>query len=171
MQRWRALNNKSINRSKTVKSFQIRKGFRVFTTTIFMSVYRFLLSASGLFVASKFPVLDTEVGFFAPVAFYQKIFAHAYLLVKLDLGIFGENSADEKKLVGYLATTHLPAYENEKTSTSRHCRPLSKLHEDFNAFQCRTLRKDENVAFAVVLGDFNLCNICKCKFQLESKLY
>ena len=116
-------------------------------------------------------MLETEVKFFEPVAVYQKIWGNAYLLVKFDLGIFEENSSNAKNLVGYLATTHLPAYENEKTSTSRYCSPLSKMHEDFNAFQCRTLRKDENVAFAVVLGDFNLCNICPCKFQLESKLY
>ena len=108
--------------------------------------------------------MKTHVGFFDPVAHYQTVFAQGYLFAKLDIGVLEERSGKTRRIVGYLANLHLPAYENEKTSTSRYCSPLSKLHEDFNAFQCRTLRKDENVAFAVVLGDFNLCNICPCKF-------
>ena len=116
--------------------------------------------------------METKVGFFEPVALYQKIFAHAYIFAKLDMGIFEENSTKKKKLVGYLATMHLPAYESETTATSRGYRPLSKLHEEFNAFQSRTLQENENVAFAVLAGDFNLCNISKCKrFNISCVFY
>ena len=103
------------------------------------------------------------MGFFDPVAIYQNLFGNAYLFAKLDIGVLEQSSGEEKSLVGYLATTHLPAYENEKTATSRESTPLSKLHSEFNKFQKETLNENEEVAFSVVAGDFNLCNICKCK--------
>ena len=108
--------------------------------------------------------MDTKVGFFDPVALYQNVFAQAYLFAKLDIGMFEEDSSKQKKLVGYLATLHLPAYESETTATSRDSRPLETLHEEFNKFQTRTLQENEDVAFAVIAGDFNLCNISKCKY-------
>ena len=121
------------------------------------------ISASGLLIASRYPVLETKVGFFAPVAIYQQLFGNAYLFVKLDIGAMEDASGTTKAMVGYLATTHLPAYESETTATSRESRPLSKLHSEFNKFQKDTLNQNEELAFAVVAGDFNLCNICKCK--------
>ena len=110
-------------------------------------------------------MLESKVGWFQPGAFYQKLFAYAYLFVKFDLGVMEQTpTSNHKKLVGYLATTHLPAYETEKAANSRTTRPLSLLHEKFNDFQKTTLREeDESVAFAVIAGDFNLCNISKCK--------
>ena len=110
-------------------------------------------------------MLESRVGWFQPVASYQKVFAHAYLFVKFDLGVMEHTpTSNEKKLVGYLATTHLPAYESEKTVKGRTSRPLSLLHEEFNDFQQTTIQeKNESVAFAVIAGDFNLCNISKCK--------
>ena len=121
------------------------------------------VSASGLFIASRYPILETKVEFFAPVAIYQNLFGNAYLFAKLDLGVLENASGQAKTLVGYLATTHLPAYESEATATSRESRPLSKLHTDFNKFQQETLKENDEIAFSVIAGDFNLCNICKCK--------
>ena len=114
--------------------------------------------------------METKVGFFDPVALYQNVFAQAYLFAKLDIGIFDEDSSKQKKLVGYLATLHLPAYESETTATSRDSRPLATLHEEFNKFQTRTLQENEDVAFAVIAGDFNLCNISKCKHLVHVKI-
>ena len=92
------------------------------------------------------------------------------MFAKLDIGVLEHSSGEEKRLVGYLATTHLPAYENEKTATSRESTPLSKLHSEFNNFQEETLNEDEEIAFSVVAGDFNLCNICKCKLYFTASL-
>ena len=103
------------------------------------------------------------MGFFDPVAIYQNLFGNAYLFAKLDVGVLEHASGTAKTLVGYLATTHLPAYENESTATSRVSRPLSKMHSEFNKFQQQTLKENEQIAFSVIAGDFNLCNICKCK--------
>ena len=116
-------------------------------------------AASGLFIASKYPILETKVGFFPPVASYQNIFTNAYLFAKLDIGIFEDASGKSKSLVGYLGTMHLPAYESETTALSRDSRPLSTLHSEFNKFQKKTIQDNEKVAFAILSGDFNLCNI------------
>ena len=105
-------------------------------------------SASGLFVASKYPILETKVGFFDPVAIYQNLFTNAYVFAKLDIGNLEDASGQTKTLVGYLATMHLPAYESETTALSRDSRPLSTLHTEFNKFQKETIQKDEEVAFA-----------------------
>jgi hypothetical protein len=97
------------------------------------------------------------------VASYQNIFTNAYLFAKLDIGILEEVSGKSKVLVGYLATMHLPAYESETTALSRDSRPLSTLHTEFNNFQKKTIQENEEIAFAILAGDFNLCNVSKCK--------
>ena len=128
--------------------------------------------SSGLFVASRYPILETKVEFFDPVAFYQKVFSHAFVFVKFDLNSLTTDNKSETNLVGYLANVHLPAYENEETSNSRTGRPLSRLHQEFNTFQKSTIKKDEEVAFAVIAGDFNLCNISQCdSFEHNNPIY
>ena len=130
---------------------------------------KYLFRSSGLFVASKYPILESKAAFFEPVAFYQKVFTHAYVFVKFDLSSLNNDKKNGKKLVGYLANTHLPSYEDEN---SRKVRPLSQLHKEYNDFQRSTLNEDEEVAFAVVSGDFNLCNISKCdKFEHCNPIY
>ena len=79
------------------------------------------------------------------------------------MGILEEASGKSKALVGYLATMHLPAYESETTALSRDSRPLSTVHTEFNKFQKETTQEHEEIAFAILSGDFNLCNISRCK--------
>ena len=108
--------------------------------------------------------MKTRVGFFDPVAHYQNVFCQGYLFAKLDIGALKEASGKTRKMVGYLASLHLPAYENEKTSSSRGAiRPLSRIHKEFETFQKETVKTNEEIGFAVISGDFNLCNISKCK--------
>lgn len=154
--------------------YKMRNKFKHFLTDIFQDLgnSNHIFRSSGLFVASKYPILETKVQFFAPVAFYQNFLSHAYVFVKVDLGSFEERGTNKTKLVGYLANVHLPAYENEATSNSRNSRPLSRLHGEYNKFQNRTLKKAERVAFAVIAGDFNLCNISKCdSFEHNNPIY
>ena len=95
------------------------------------------------------------------------MFAQAYLFAKVEIGKRDDFDGKQKMLVGYLANLHLPAYESETTASSRgSSRPLSRLHKEFNEFQNKTLQKDEQIAFAVFAGDFNLCNISKCKIYI-----
>ena len=108
--------------------------------------------------------MKTRVGFFDPVAHYQTVFAQGYLFAKLDIGVLEERSGKTRRIVGYLANLHLPAYESEQTASSRGViRPLSRIHKEFEIFQKETLQKNEELGFAVFSGDFNLCNISKCK--------
>ena len=119
-------------------------------------------------MASRYPIMKTRVGFFDPVAHYQSAFAQAYLFAKLDIGILDETSGKTRQVVGYLANLHLPAYENEKTASSRGAiRPLSRIHKEFKIFQKETLQANEEIGFAVFSGDFNLCNISKCKQKIS----
>ena len=145
--------------------FKMRNKFKYFLTDICQDLgnSNYVFRSSGLFVASKYPIIETNAGFFDPVAFYQNTLTQAYVFVKVDLSSFEPGT---NKLVGYIANTHLPAYANENISS------LSRLHDEYNKFQRRTRMKDEVVAFAVVAGDFNLCNISKCdSFEHNNPIY
>ena len=150
---------------------KMRKTFKYFLTDICQDNgnSKHLFRSSGLFIASKYPIVDCKAAFFDPVAFYQNVFTHAYIFVKFDLSSKKGGNVNGRKLVGYLANTHLPSYEDEN---SRKIRPLTELHKEYNEFQRSTLKENEDVAFAVVAGDFNLCNISKCdKFEHNNPIY
>ena len=154
--------------------FKLCSQFKFFLTDICQDLGNssHLFRTSGLFIASRYPVLETKVEFFQPVAFYQRIFAHACVFVKLDLSSLNKSSSNDSQLVGYLANVHLPAYENEKTSRSRNTTPLSRLHNEFVKFQMKTIRKNEDCAFSVITGDFNLCNVSPCdSFEQNNPIY
>ena len=148
--------------------FKMRNKFKHFLTDICQDPgnSNYYFRSSGLFVASKYPIMETTTEFFDPIAFYQNVFTHAYVFLKVDLSSVDPGNA---KLVGYIANTHLPSYESEN---SRNISPLSKLHDEYNKFQKRTKMKDEVVAFAIIAGDFNLCNISKCdRREQNNRIY
>ena len=112
-------------------------------------------------MASKYPILQTDSFIFSPVAKYQHLLAQGMIAAKINLGT---NGTEHK--VGYVCNVHLPAYE--KAGECRSQSPLSQLRSFFAKFRNESSRQNEAVQFAVMCGDFNLCNVSPCTSDLRS---
>ncbi|XP_052368541.1 LOW QUALITY PROTEIN: sphingomyelin phosphodiesterase 5 [Oncorhynchus keta] len=115
---------------------------------------------SGLFLASRYPVLEAQYHCFPNARGEDALAAKGLLSAKV---LVGQNQK-EKKLVGYFNCTHLHAPEGKEIR----CEQLNMLTKWIQEFQVTNSKPDEVVVFDVLSGDFNFDN-CSPDDSLEQK--
>ncbi|MBN3298936.1 NSMA2 phosphodiesterase, partial [Amia calva] len=106
---------------------------------------------SGLFFASRYPILEASFRCFPNGRGEDALAAKGVLSVKVQVGQTNQN----KKVVGYLNCTHLHAPGGEGQIR---CEQLNLLINWVSEFQALTKSIDEIVVFDVLSGDFNFDN-------------
>lgn len=106
---------------------------------------------SGLFLASRFPVLEAQYHCFPNSRGEDALAAKGLLSVKVLIG----QSQKQKKVVGYFNCTHLHAPEGEGEIR---CIQLDMVMKWIGEFQAANKQPDEDVVFDVLCGDFNFDN-------------
>ncbi|XP_072317301.1 sphingomyelin phosphodiesterase 5 [Eucyclogobius newberryi] len=106
---------------------------------------------SGLFVASRFPVLQAQYNFFPNSRGEDALAAKGLLATKL---LIGKNER-QNNVVGYFNCTHLHAPEGEGEIR---CEQLNMVTKWITDFQLANTFPDEDVVFDVLCGDFNFDN-------------
>ncbi|XP_005738545.1 sphingomyelin phosphodiesterase 5 isoform X2 [Pundamilia nyererei] len=106
---------------------------------------------SGLFLASRFPVLEAQYHCFPNSRGEDALAAKGLLSVKV---LIGKNQK-QKRVVGYFNCTHLHAPEGEGEIR---CIQLEMVTKWIAEFQAANKQPDEDVVFDVLCGDFNFDN-------------
>ncbi|KPP77413.1 sphingomyelin phosphodiesterase 3-like [Scleropages formosus] len=106
---------------------------------------------SGLFVASRYPILEAEYHCYPNGRGEDALAAKGLLSVKVFIGL----TQRQKPVIGYFNCTHLHAPEGEGEIR---CEQLNLLMKWIEEFQTRTKEADEVVVFDVLCGDFNFDN-------------
>ncbi|XP_044063369.1 sphingomyelin phosphodiesterase 5 [Siniperca chuatsi] len=106
---------------------------------------------SGLFLASRFPVLEAQYQCFPNSRGEDALAAKGLLSAKV---LIGQNQK-QKKVVGYFSCTHLHAPEGEGEIR---CQQLNMVIKWIGDFQAANRQDDEDVVFDVLCGDFNFDN-------------
>lgn len=106
---------------------------------------------SGLFVASRFPVLEAEYHFFPNSLGEDALAAKGLFATKL---LIGKNEK-QHNVVGFFNCTHLHAPEGEGEVR---CEQLNMVTKWIGDFQAAHRLPDEDVVFDVLCGDFNFDN-------------
>ncbi|CAJ1062093.1 sphingomyelin phosphodiesterase 5 [Xyrichtys novacula] len=106
---------------------------------------------SGLFVASRFPVIEAQYHWFPNSLGEDALAAKGLLSTKV---LIGKNQK-RKRVVGYFNCTHLHAPEGEGEVR---CEQLNMVTKWIGDFQAANRQPDEEVAFDVLCGDFNFDN-------------
>nr|XP_020468353.1 sphingomyelin phosphodiesterase 5-like [Monopterus albus] len=106
---------------------------------------------SGLFLASRFPVLEARYCCFPNCRGEDALAAKGLLSAKV---LIGQNQK-RKKVVGYINCTHLDAPEGDGQIRYEQLNMITKWTGDF---QTAYRQPDEDVAFDVLCGDFNFDN-------------
>lgn len=106
---------------------------------------------SGLFVASRFPVLQAKYHFFPNSLGEDALAAKGLLATKL---LIGKNE-NQQNVVGFFNCTHLHAPEGEGEVR---CEQLNMVTKWIGDFQAEHKLDDEDVVFDVLCGDFNFDN-------------
>ncbi|XP_062255423.1 sphingomyelin phosphodiesterase 5 [Platichthys flesus] len=106
---------------------------------------------SGLFLASRFPVLEAQYHCFHNSRGEDALAAKGLLSTKL---LIGQNK-NQKNVVGYMNCTHLHAPEGEGEIR---CEQLNMVTKWIGDFQAANRDPDEEVVFDVLCGDFNFDN-------------
>lgn len=106
---------------------------------------------SGLFLASRFPVLEAQYHCFPNSRGEDALAAKGLLSAKV---LIGQNQK-QKKVVGYFNCTHLHAPEGEGEIR---CEQLNMVTKWIGDFQAANRQPDEDIAFDVLCGDFNFDN-------------
>ncbi|KAM8825967.1 sphingomyelin phosphodiesterase 5 [Synchiropus picturatus] len=114
---------------------------------------------SGMFLASRFPVLEAQYHFFPNSRGEDALAAKGLLCAKL---LIGRNQKG-KDVVGYFNCTHLHAPEGEGEIR---CLQLNMVTKWIGDFQAANKVPDEDVVFDVLCGDFNFDN-CSPDDHLE----
>ncbi|KAM9310311.1 sphingomyelin phosphodiesterase 5 [Pholidichthys leucotaenia] len=114
---------------------------------------------SGLFLASRFPVLEAQYHWFPNSRGEDALAAKGLLSVKV---LIGQNQK-QKNVVGYFNCTHLHAPEGEGEVR---CDQLNMVTKWIGDFQATNAHPDEDVVFDVLCGDFNFDN-CSPDDRLE----
>ncbi|XP_061095887.1 sphingomyelin phosphodiesterase 5 isoform X1 [Conger conger] len=115
---------------------------------------------SGLFLASRYPVLEAQYHCFPNSKGEDALAAKGLLAVKV---LIGQNQ--EQNVVGYFSCTHLHAPEGEGAIR---CIQLDMVTKWIAEFQAQTKQSNETVVFDVLCGDFNFDN-CSPDDVLEQK--
>ncbi|XP_003454443.1 sphingomyelin phosphodiesterase 5 isoform X1 [Oreochromis niloticus] len=118
---------------------------------------------SGLFLASRFPVLEAQYHCFPNGRGEDALAAKGLLSVKV---LIGQNQK-QKRVVGYFNCTHLHAPEGEGEIR---CIQLNMVTKWIAEFQAAHKLPDEDVVFDVLCGDFNFdnCSPDDCQEQNHS---
>ncbi|XP_051576163.1 sphingomyelin phosphodiesterase 5 [Myxocyprinus asiaticus] len=116
---------------------------------------------SGLFVASRFPVIEARYNCFPNGCGEDALAAKGLLSLKVEIGL----QKGDKKMVGYFNCTHLHAPEGHGGIRFEQLNMLTKW---INEFQAGTKKADEMVMFDVLCGDFNFDN-CSPDDNLEQR--
>ncbi|AWO96719.1 putative sphingomyelin phosphodiesterase 3-like [Scophthalmus maximus] len=106
---------------------------------------------SGLFLASRFPVLEAQYHCFSNSRGEDALAAKGLLSAKV---LIGQNKK-QKEVVGYFNCTHLHAPEGEGEIR---CEQLNMVTKWIGDFQAANRLPDEEVVFDVLCGDFNFDN-------------
>lgn len=106
---------------------------------------------SGLFVASRFPVLQAQYHFFPNSLGEDALAAKGLLATKL---LIGKNE-NQHSVVGFFNCTHLHAPEGEGEVR---CEQLNMVTKWIADFQAAHRLPDEDVVFDVLCGDLNFDN-------------
>ncbi|KAK2844477.1 hypothetical protein Q5P01_011136 [Channa striata] len=106
---------------------------------------------SGLFLASRFPVLKAQYRCFPNSSGEDALAAKGLLSVKV---LIGQNQK-QNNVVGYFNCTHLHAPEGDGEIR---CEQLNMVSKWINDFQAANQQPDEGVVFDVLCGDFNFDN-------------
>lgn len=106
---------------------------------------------SGLFVASRFPILQAQYNFFPNSLGEDALAAKGLLATKL---LIGKNEK-QHNVVGFFNCTHLHAPEGEGEVR---CEQLNMVTKWIAEFQAAQRLPDEDVIFDVLCGDFNFDN-------------
>ncbi|XP_039972668.1 sphingomyelin phosphodiesterase 5 isoform X1 [Xiphias gladius] len=106
---------------------------------------------SGLFLASRFPVLEAQYHCFPNSRGEDALASKGLLSAKV---LIGQNQK-QKKVVGYFNCTHLHAPEGEGDIR---CEQLNMVTKWIGDFQAANRQPDEDVVFDVLCGDFNFDN-------------
>ncbi|KAM4600337.1 sphingomyelin phosphodiesterase 5 [Polymixia lowei] len=106
---------------------------------------------SGLFLASRFPVMEAQYHCFPNSRGEDALAAKGLLSAKV---LIGQNQKG-KKVVGYFNCTHLHAPEGEGEIR---CDQLNMVTKWIAEFQAASKQPDEVVVFDVLCGDFNFDN-------------
>ncbi|GAA6227112.1 sphingomyelin phosphodiesterase 5-like [Lates japonicus] len=114
---------------------------------------------SGLFLASRFPVLEAQYHCFPNSRGEDALAAKGLLSAKV---LIGQNPK-QKKVVGYFNCTHLHAPEGEGEIR---CEQLNMVTKWIGDFQAANRQPDEDIVFDVLCGDFNFDN-CSPDDSLE----
>lgn len=114
---------------------------------------------SGLFLASRFPIMEAEYRCFPNGRGEDALAAKGLLAVKVDIGL----QKGEKRMVGFINCTHLHAPEGDGAIRFEQLNMLSKWTSEF---QTLNRRDDELLLFDVLCGDFNFDN-CSPDDRLE----
>uniref|UniRef100_A0A668AGE7 sphingomyelin phosphodiesterase n=1 Tax=Myripristis murdjan TaxID=586833 RepID=A0A668AGE7_9TELE len=116
---------------------------------------------SGLFLASRFPVLEAQYHCFPNSRGEDALAAKGLLSAKM---LIGQNKK-KRKVVGFFNCTHLHAPEGEGEIR---CEQLNMVTKWIDDFQAANRQSDEDVVFDVLCGDFNFDN-CSPDDSLEQK--
>ncbi|XP_059392204.1 sphingomyelin phosphodiesterase 3-like [Carassius carassius] len=129
---------------------------------------RFKFLNSGLLLASRYPILDAHYECFPNGRSEDALAAKGVLFAKVQVG----SSAQDQRVVGYIACTHLHAIEGD---SSVRCEQLDMLLEWGAEFKRATSGPsdeekvlEDQVAFDVILGDLNFDN-CSSEDKLEQQ--
>lgn len=114
---------------------------------------------SGLFMASRFPIVEAQYHCFPNSRGEDALAAKGLLSTKV---LIGKNDK-QKNVVGFFNCTHLHAPEGEGQIR---CEQLNMVAEWIGDFQAANRKPDEDVAFDVLCGDFNFDN-CSPDDSLE----
>ncbi|KAL0985458.1 hypothetical protein UPYG_G00157150 [Umbra pygmaea] len=116
---------------------------------------------SGLFLASRYPLLEAQYHCFPNGRGEDALAAKGLLSAKVLVG----QSHGQKNVVGYFNCTHLHAPEGEGEIR---CEQLNMITKWIHEFQQAHGKPDEVVVFDVLCGDFNFDN-CSPDDVLEQK--
>ncbi|KAL4646926.1 sphingomyelin phosphodiesterase 5-like [Arapaima gigas] len=116
---------------------------------------------SGLFVATRYAVLEAEYRCFPNGRGEDALAAKGLLCIKVLIG----QDEKQKPVIGYYSCTHLHAPEGEGQIRTEQ---LTLLMQWIEEFQTRTREPEEVVVFDVLSGDFNFDN-CSPDDTLEQK--
>ncbi|XP_072911203.1 sphingomyelin phosphodiesterase 5 isoform X1 [Hemitrygon akajei] len=116
---------------------------------------------SGIFFASRYPILHAEYYCFPRSRGEDALAAKGLLCVKVEVGLTQKGH----RIVGYVSCTHLHA-----TAEDSHIRQnqLSHIADWISEFMSATECEDEKVVFDVLCGDFNFDN-CSLEDHLEQQ--
>ncbi|XP_035527492.1 sphingomyelin phosphodiesterase 5 [Morone saxatilis] len=106
---------------------------------------------SGLFLASRFPVLEAQYRCFPNSCGEDALAAKGLLSAKVLIG----RNQKQKTVVGYFNCTHLHAPEGDGEIR---CEQLNMVTKWIGDFQAANKHPDEDVVFDVLCGDFNFDN-------------